>query len=132
MTTSTTMNHKTVLLFDDDINILEVCTIILEECGYKVAISETSHDIIEKVMEIQPDVILMDNWIPEIGGVKATQLLKQHPDFKHIPVIYVSANSDIHLLAQQAGADTYLEKPFNIDDLENIVEQVLANAESNK
>ncbi len=125
------MNNKTVLLFDDDINILEVCTIILEECGYTVAISETSHDIIEKVTAIRPDIILMDNWIPDIGGIKATQLLKQHPDFKHIPVIYVSANSDIHILAQQAGADTYLEKPFNLDDLEGIVSQVLNNTGSN-
>ncbi|WP_270088962.1 response regulator [Sphingobacterium sp. SYP-B4668] len=125
------MNNKTVLLFDDDVNILEVCTIILEECGYTVAISETSHDIIEKVTAIRPDIILMDNWIPDIGGIKATQLLKQHPDFKHIPVIYVSANSDIHVLAQQAGADTYLEKPFNLDDLEGIVNQVLNNTGSN-
>lgn len=125
------MNNKTVLLFDDDVNILEVCTIILEECGYSVAISETSHDIIEKVTAIRPDIILMDNWIPDIGGIKATQLLKQHPDFKHIPVVYVSANSDIHVLAQQAGADTYLEKPFNLDDLEGIVSQVLNNTGSN-
>ncbi|KHJ36520.1 CAI-1 autoinducer sensor kinase/phosphatase CqsS [Pedobacter glucosidilyticus] len=83
--------NKTILIFDDDVNILELCSIILMESGYQVEISETSHDIIEKVTSINPDVILMDNWIPDIGGIKATQLLKQHPDFKHIPVIYFSA-----------------------------------------
>lgn len=123
------MNNKTILIFDDDVNILEVCSIVLEACGYHVAVSETSHDIIEKVTEVKPDVILMDNWIPDIGGVKATQLLKQHPDFKHLPVIYVSANNDIHLLAETAGADTYLAKPFDLADLENIVAQVLLDAE---
>lgn len=122
------MKDKTILLFDDDVNILEVCTIILENYGYTVATSETSHDIIEKVTEIRPDVILMDNWIPEIGGIKATQLVKQHPDFKHIPVIYVSANNDIHLLAEEAGADSYLEKPFNLDDLESAVNTMLMDS----
>ncbi|MEN5234052.1 response regulator [Sphingobacterium faecium] len=124
------MKDKTILLFDDDVNILEVCTIILENYGYTVATSETSHDIIEKVTEIRPDVILMDNWIPEIGGIKATQLVKQHPDFKHIPVIYVSANNDIHLLAEEAGADSYLEKPFNLDDLESAVNTMLMGSKN--
>lgn len=124
------MNEKTVLIFDDDINILELCSIILSESGYRVEISETSHDIIEKVSHIHPDVILMDNWIPDIGGIKATQLLKQHPDFRHIPVIYFSANNDIHLLAETAGADAHLAKPFDLADLENIVGQALNNAEN--
>ncbi|MNL16619.1 DNA-binding response regulator CreB [compost metagenome] len=72
----------------------------------------------------------MDNWIPEIGGIKATQLVKQHPDFKHIPVIYVSANNDIHLLAEEAGADSYLEKPFNLDDLESAVNTMLMRSKN--
>ncbi|WP_026903467.1 response regulator [Pedobacter glucosidilyticus] len=117
--------HKTILIFDDDVNILELCSIILTESGYQVEISETSHDIIEKVTTVKPDVILMDNWIPDIGGIKATQLLKQHPDFKHIPVIYFSANNDIHILAETAGADAYLPKPFDLTELENIVNDVL-------
>src|SRR6478672_12430912 len=96
---------KTVLIFDDDVNILELCSIILMDSGYNVEISETSHDIIEKVTALHPDVILMDNWIPDIGGIKATQLLKSNDEFKHIPVIYFSANNDIHILAEAAGAD---------------------------
>ncbi|RRN77694.1 response regulator, partial [Pseudoxanthomonas sp. SGD-10] len=43
------MNGKTILIFDDDVNILELCSIILSESGYNVEVSETSHDIIEKV-----------------------------------------------------------------------------------
>lgn len=121
------MNQKTVLIFDDDINILEVCSIILEEKGYKVSVSESTVNILQKMELIKPDLILMDNWIPEVGGVKATQLIKAHPTFKHIPIIYVSANSDISDLAKEAGADTFLEKPFNIIDLENMVAQVLAD-----
>ncbi|MBV8324882.1 response regulator [Chryseobacterium sp.] len=115
------MNKKRILIFDDDTAILEVVTIIFEENGYDVKISETSHDILEKVAEYQPDVILMDNWIPKIGGVEATKLLKSSKEFNHIPVIYVTANNDIVALAAEARADDYVSKPFNLDDLEEIV-----------
>jgi len=110
-----------ILIFDDDASILEVISIIFEENGYKVEISETSHDIIQKVEASRPDVILMDNWIPNIGGVEATKLLKNHDEFKNIPVIYVTANNDIAALAESARADDYVAKPFNLEDLEEKV-----------
>lgn len=119
------MNKKKILIFDDDKTILEVITIIFEENGYQVEISETSHDILEKVEQFQPDVILMDNWIPKIGGVEATRLLKNHQEFKSIPVIYVTANNDIVTLAQEAQADDYVAKPFNLEDLEDKVAKYL-------
>ncbi|RKO70957.1 response regulator [Sphingobacterium puteale] len=119
------MSNKTILMLDDDKHVLEVCTIILETIGYRIEVSETSHDIIEKVEEVQPDLILMDNWIPKIGGVAATRLLKSHPSFRDIPVIYLSANTDIQQLAKQAGADSYLAKPFDLEDLENMVADLL-------
>lgn len=110
-----------ILIFDDDKSILEVITIIFEDCGYVVEISETSHDIIQKVQDTRPDVILMDNWIPNIGGVEATQLLKSHEEFRDIPVIYVTANNDIEELAKIAKADDFVAKPFNLEDLEEKV-----------
>lgn len=116
---------KKILIFDDDTAILEVVTIVFEENGYQVEISETSHDILEKVAQYKPDVILMDNWIPKIGGVEATKLLKGHSEFKDIPVIYVTANNDIVALAKEAQADDYVAKPFNLEDLEEKVDQYL-------
>lgn len=121
------MKNKTILVFDDDTNILDVFTIVLEASGYQVEISETSHNILERVKEVSPDMIIMDNWIPNIGGVKATQILKSEPDFKHIPVIYCSANNDVGSLAEQAGAEAYLAKPFDLDELENTVARLLRN-----
>lgn len=115
------MSKKKILIFDDDKVILEVISIIFEEGGYDVEISETSHDIIQKVSAFQPDVILMDNWIPNIGGVEATKLLKSHEEYKNIPVIYVTANNDIVALAKSAQADDYVAKPFNLEDLEEKV-----------
>lgn len=112
---------KKILIFDDDRSILEVFTIIFAENGYDVEISETSHDIIERVEAFRPDLILMDNWIPEIGGIEALKLLRNHQDFKNIPVIYVSANSDIISLAKKAQANDYIAKPFDLTELETKV-----------
>ncbi len=119
------MSRKTILIFDDDINILEICTTVLEQKGYEVAVSETSHNVIERVEAIQPNLVLMDNWIPKIGGVEATRLLKAHPLYCNIPVVFISANYNLEKLAKEAGADNFLEKPFNLVDLENIVKQML-------
>lgn len=119
------MKNKTILVFDDDTNILDVFTIVLESSGYEVEISETSHNILERVKEVNPDMIIMDNWIPNIGGVKAIQMLKNDPTFKHIPVIYCSANNDVSILAEQAGAEAYLAKPFDLDELESTVARLL-------
>jgi two-component system cell cycle response regulator DivK len=66
----------------------------------------------------------MDNWIPEEGGILATQKIKNTPGISDLPIIYFSANSDIRLLAEQAGADHYLAKPFDLDDLLKIVDSM--------
>ncbi|PQA93038.1 response regulator [Chryseobacterium shigense] len=116
---------KKILVFDDEKTILDVFTIIFAESGYEVEISETSHDILERVESFQPDLILMDNWIPNIGGVQALKLLRKKEEYKKIPVIYTSANSDISALAKKAEADDYIAKPFDLEALENLVEKFL-------
>lgn len=119
------MSTKRILIFDDDKSILDVFTIIFSENGYEVEASETSHNIIERVADFRPHLILMDNWIPDIGGIEAVKLLRNHSEFKDIPVIYISANSDINTLAKKAEADDYLAKPFELQILEKKVEKFL-------
>ncbi len=115
------MDKKKILIFDDDTTLLELISMIFEDSGYEVDISQTSHNILEKVSEFHPDIILMDNWIPNIGGIEATKLLKSKEEYRDIPVIYVTANNDIEALAESAKADDYVAKPFDLDDLEQKV-----------
>jgi len=112
---------KKIAIFDDDEDILSICTYILEEKGWTVHVFTDCSNIIQKVGKVIPDVILMDNWIPDDGGITATRQLKSEVELKKIPVVYFSANSDIQSLAEQAGADTYLAKPFDLDDLETTI-----------
>lgn len=116
--------EKRILICDDDADILSICTYILEEQGWEVHTRTHCMDILEAIAELKPQVILMDNWIPDTGGIKATQAIKAVDEFRNIPVIYFSANNDIKSLAEQAGADTFLAKPFDIDELERVINSV--------
>ena len=116
---------KKVLVFDDDTEIFAILNYIMEENGWHMHSQANCKDLIEVVREISPDVILMDNWIPETGGIIATQTLKNHPELRNIPVIYFSANNNIAALAQKAGADSFISKPFDIEDLERAVRAYL-------
>ncbi|HXI00467.1 MAG TPA: response regulator [Sphingobacteriaceae bacterium] len=117
---------KRIIIFDDDTDILSICSYILEEQGWEVHTRTHCNFVIETLEEVRPNVILMDNWIPDTGGIIATQLIKEHAEFKYIPVIYFSANNDIKTLAAKAGAETFLAKPFDINELEEVVKKVTA------
>ena len=117
---------RKIIIFDDDEDILSICNYVLHEQGWEVHTFTDCNNIIEKVSGINPDVILMDNWIPDAGGIIATQTLKKHEELKKIPVVYFSANSDIQLLADHAGAETYLAKPFDLEELERIINSVIS------
>ena len=115
-----------VMLFDDDTDLLEVCSIVLKSKNYIVIGLNKCSDIVHEVKSFSPNVILMDNWIPDTGGVKATQLLKNNPELKLIPVIFFSANDQVEELALEAGAEFYLQKPFEIEELEAAVSKAIA------
>ena len=118
--------NKRVLILDDDIDILQICTIVLKKKGFDVQTLNNSSQVVSQVSSYQPDVILMDNWIPGPGGIEATRLLKQDPATQDIPVIFFSANSNVTQLAREARADYFLQKPFDITELEGIVQMAIS------
>lgn len=117
--------RKKIFIFDDNLEILELCTEILNDLGYEVKTSPTTNGIEQQVKEFFPDLIFMDNWLPDISGIEATKLLKANEDLKNIPVIYFSANSNISELAAEATADDFIAKPFDLDYFEQIVQKHL-------
>ena len=116
-------SQKKVFIFDDNLEILELCTEILEDLGCEVRTSPTTNCVEEQVAAYMPHLILMDNWLPDISGIEATRLLKSNTELKDIPVLYFSANSNISSLATEAGADAYLAKPFDIDLFESTIKK---------
>jgi CheY-like chemotaxis protein len=119
---------KRVLILDDDLDILQICSIVLRKKGFEVFTLNNSYQVVEQVKTYQPDVILMDNWIPGPGGIEATRTLKLDTSTQDIPVIFFSANSNLTQLAQEAKADYFLQKPFDISELEGVVQMAIRPA----
>jgi DNA-binding response OmpR family regulator len=119
---------KRILICDDDIDILEVTKIILQQ-DYQVETMAHCNDIFKYFELYAPDLILMDLWIPDLGGEAVTRLLKNSNKTQKIPVIIFSANNDIENVAKDAGADGYLRKPFDIVTLNNTIKTHLKNTE---
>jgi DNA-binding response OmpR family regulator len=115
-----------IMIFDDDTDLIELCSIVLKSKNYEVRGFSRCNDILNKVMLFSPQVIIMDNRIPDAGGVKATREIKHDFRFKSIPVIFFSANERVQELAAEAGADFYLQKPFDIGELETVVAKAVA------
>ena len=113
---------KCVLIYDDDQEILFLCKIILEKY-YHVETRMKCENIISDIGQIKPDIILMDLWIPVIGGEKAIALMKNDPLTQFIPVILFSANDEIDKICIKTGANGYISKPFDIDTLKEVIER---------
>lgn len=116
---------KTILVCDDDDGILDVVTIILNEMGYKVIALCDSEEVLTFVEHSPPDLILLDLWMPNISGEELTVKLKKNIKSQLIPIIIISASKDTEKIASDSGADDCLIKPFDIEELENMVKKYI-------
>ncbi|MBI3882657.1 MAG: response regulator [Sphingobacteriales bacterium] len=114
-----------ILIYDDDVDILEVSSAILRMRDFDVLCKDNCKNVITDIVAYKPDVILMDNWLPDIGGVKAIQLIKSNDELKDIPVVFFSANSHVEQLAKEAGANYMLPKPFELNALVEVITTAL-------
>lgn len=108
--------NKKILIIDDDPAIVDALQIMLEDEGYLVS-SFFDIKIVKRVREYIPDLILLDIWMAGLDGRDIAKELKNIPETKSIPIIMISASWDIMKSAIESGADDFLAKPFEIDDL---------------
>src|ERR1700744_142882 len=118
---------KRVLVIDDDEDILEILNIIFQENGYDIVLSNTG-EAAEHLQVIQPDLVLLDVRI--VGSAKdgpqICKEIKAQQETRHLPVMLVSSESDLSIIAQECGADAYLAKPFDIYELLAQVKEYLS------
>ncbi|WP_428328890.1 response regulator transcription factor [Mucilaginibacter sp.] len=117
---------KKILVIEDDKDIRDTIVYILEEEEYEV-ISSGDSKILKHVLDHNPDLILMDNWLTEwksdANGQQLSKQLKTTPQTSHIPVIIISAVSNIKDIAEEGLADSYLQKPFDMNELVELVKK---------
>jgi len=107
---------KKIMIADDDPAILEVLTLILEEVGYEV---ETTHDglTLRTFEHGPPDLLLLDIWMSGWHGRDICRFLKSQEATKSLPIVLFSANRETQQIAREAGADDFITKPFDLEDL---------------
>ena len=90
---------------------------VLKLDGHETICRENCNTLDEDILNSQPQVILMDNWLPGTKGLDAIKLIKSQDRFNHIAIIFFSASSNSEEIAKEAGAEWILNKPFEMDDL---------------
>lgn len=112
---------KKILICDDDEGIVDVASIVLQDAGYDVITVTASETVFSVIDDTQPDIILLDLWMPNLSGEKIAEQLKSQKKTKHIPVVIMSASRKTEHAALKSGADGFICKPFDIEELEGIV-----------
>src|SRR6187401_2024077 len=120
---------KKILVADDDPSIRDIFKIIFEKAGYSIEIKDDAEDVLKNNFTI-PDVFLIDKLLSGYDGLDICRHLKKNPATSHIPVIMVSASPDIGITAIKAGADDFVEKPFDLKYLLKVIEHTITRAKN--
>lgn len=120
-----------ILVVEDDPQVARLIALVLERNGYPSKIVADGQTALHEAKTDHPDVIFADLTIKGMGGEELCHLLKEEADTKEIPYIVVSGDRDIAEKARLCGADDYMGKPFEFEDLIRLVKKY-ARAESRK
>jgi len=121
---------KKILIVDDEVFIVETVKFALEHAGYECAAAYDGIEAVKMTRDYDPDLILLDIMLPKLNGFKVCRLLKFDEKFKHIAIIMMTARTQEkdRALGMETGADEYMTKPFEIDDMLRLVQKHLAPA----
>jgi DNA-binding response OmpR family regulator len=125
------MMKKRILIADDDPGIRDIFKIILTKAGYDIEVKEDANEIFENKFNI-PDLFLVDKLLSGVDGLDICHFLKSNEQTGHIPVIMVSASPDIGVAAVKAGADDFIEKPFELSYLLKVIERNIEQAKNER
>ncbi|GAA4919673.1 response regulator transcription factor [Mucilaginibacter defluvii] len=114
--------QKTLLIIEDDTDILDILELIFQLEGYKVFRSETGAEI-EDLKLMAPHLILLDLRLSAGGqeGAAICLRLKAQESTRHIPIVLLSAEMNISTVCTECGANDYIKKPFDMDHLSSKV-----------
>ncbi len=116
---------KKIMICDDDPGILEVLEMMLEIEGYTVFTESNSTNLIKQISADLPDLLLMDLWMPVLSGDQLLRTIRSTEPLRNLPVIILSASVDGNDIATRAGADAFIAKPFDMDDIAMKIEKML-------
>lgn len=117
------MSHH-ILVVDDDAGIREMIELVLESEGFSVATAADGREALALIAENRPVLVLLDLQMPVMTGWETLSRLRDaHTD---VPVVFMTAGYRARAEAERCGADGYVGKPFELDNLLAVVERLAA------
>jgi len=109
------MSDTTLLLVEDEPDLLDLLSFNLERAGYRVETALTGEDGLEKARRLHPDLVLLDLNLPGIDGLEVCRSLRRAPELRDTPVIMLTARGEEQDIVRglELGADDYIAKPFS-------------------
>ncbi|MFN8109154.1 MAG: response regulator [Thermoleophilia bacterium] len=116
-----------VLVADDDEDVLELVAFRLRRAGYLTLTARNGREALDVARAQHPDLAVLDISMPEVDGLEVTRSLRGHRDTSEMPIILLTARSQERDVRAgiEAGADTYIRKPFSHRELRARVETML-------
>lgn len=120
-----------ILVVDDDPAIRLLVSSSLKQWGYSAIAAENGKEAQQQIEEYQPHLIITDISMPEMDGYKLIEWVRQHPTFRLLPVMFLSARTDTEgrIRGYQVGGDAYLAKPFELNELYAVVRNLLERSQ---
>ncbi len=123
---------KKILVVDDEPGIREMLAPFLERAGYQVETASDGVEALERVQAFQPDLILRDVLMPELNGREVLRSLREAEDWTPVILLTQVGDAPERALALEEGADDYLNKPFDSNELMARVKAVLRRAQTDR
>src|SRR6184192_2617457 len=115
--------QRTILVADDDASIRSLLKQLLSDEGYGVAEAATGTEVVEKVKDVNPDLVIMDVRMPELDGIEALSKLKATSPKTSVLIMTAFGTSNHAIRAMELGAFDYITKPFELDKISHTVKR---------
>lgn len=118
---------KTILIVDDEPNIVVPLQFLMEKNGYQTLVAQSGEEALEAVSKYSPDLVLLDIMLPGIDGFEVCEIVKLNPKWKHIKIIFLTAKGrDVDIAKGMVlGADEYIAKPFSNKQIVESIKRLL-------
>lgn len=123
-----TEKKKTILIVDDNDDIVTTYKVVLDRMGYTVVVARNGIECLDMIDEVKPDLVFLDVLLPGLSGSEVCRSIKDTAKTTDIPVIAITASvsGETRKRMSEVGADDFLLKPIDVSDINRVIKRFLA------
>ncbi|WP_312789610.1 response regulator [Sphingobacterium sp.] len=119
------MERNKIMICDDDQGILEMLELFLDMEGYEVICEINSTNLTKQLIAHKPDLLLLDLWMPVLSGDQLIKIIRRTAELQDLPILVLSASVDGPEIADGLGANGFIAKPFDLNDITSNIDAIL-------